>query len=98
MSALADLWGFIAGGGRPPTASFPAPELEPPATTSGEGVVPEERRRVVAVAQATADLYKDFDPSRETWEEFGRRVVQAERTLTSLGFGVDVRCWREAHA
>jgi len=43
------------------------------------------------MAQATADLYKDFDPSRETWEEFGRRAVQAERTLTSLGFGVDVR-------
>ena len=46
---------------------------------------------MVAVAQATADLYKDFDPRRETWEEFGRRVIQAERTLTSLGFGVDVR-------
>ena len=45
---------------------------------------------MVAVAQATADLYKDFDPRRETWEEFGRRVIQAERTLTSLGFGVDV--------
>jgi len=56
----------------------------------GEGGVPEERRRVVAEAQATADPYKDFDPSRETWEDFGRRVVQAERTLTWLGFGVDV--------
>jgi len=39
MSALADLWGFISGGGRPPATTFP--ETENPATTSGEPGVSE---------------------------------------------------------
>ena len=35
MSALADLWGFISGSGRPP-ATIPGPETEDPVTTSGD--------------------------------------------------------------